>query len=170
MSDQPDTIRSCHTISSILRSRFWSLICHMSSPFSKSAQNAKGHFGQSLLHISNASTPRLQKLYHSTPLFPLEAQRKRKQRGICSGQFMTYTKIRTRVPPHQNPPKEDDKISCPNTSLQSTTRFFPRPLLLPKEQLSQGYSFGEHRRHETRSSIPIKVTVITNPIDILLHL
>jgi len=38
----------------------------------------------------------------------------------CSGQFLTYTKIRTRVPPHQNLPKTDDKISRRSTPLQST--------------------------------------------------
>jgi len=44
MSDQPDTIRSCHTISSIIRSRFWSLIFQLSSSVFKEGSECEETF------------------------------------------------------------------------------------------------------------------------------
>ena len=77
----------------------------------------------------------------------------------CSGQFLTYIKIRTRVPPHQKLLKADDKISRPNTSLQNTI-WFPRGRS----------SFREHRHPETSSSISSNMTVAINSIDIRLYI
>jgi len=65
---------------------------------------------------------------------------------------LTYTKIRTCVPPYQNLPKTDDKISRSNTSLQSTI------------QLPQGRS--SFRRNNCPKDTPPPENIAT-PISVL---
>jgi len=105
MLDQPDTIRSCHVILSIMKSRFGSLISQLSSPISKEVSECKETFWphpsdyKRHLNFSN------QGLVSMLRSFTLKPGERGSREGICSGQFLSYTRIKTRVPHHQNLPR-----------------------------------------------------------------
>jgi len=75
----------------------------------------------------------------------------------CSGQFLTYVRIKTRVPRHHNllrtPIIKVIWASPPSISSQSIIQLFPKPFLLLRNGLSRGYSFfREH--HQLKPVLP----------------
>ena len=106
MSDQPGIIWSCHMISSIMKSRFGSLISQLSSPVSKKGlRNVKRHYDQTLQITSDASNFPIQGLVSLLRSFSLKPAEWERGGGICSGQFLTCTRIKTCVPYRQNLPR-----------------------------------------------------------------
>ena len=99
MSIQPYIDHLCHTISFIMTLEPRSLICQLSSPTStfKKVQSKK-----------DSTTFQTKGEISSLPSFSLEL-REEGRRGICNGRILIYTKITTRVLPHQDRPKQMTK-------------------------------------------------------------
>ena len=102
--------------------------------------------------------------------------------SYCSGQFLTYTRIKTYLTTHQKLPKTDNRICQVDFLLESISRVFLMSLILSRNQRPRGYSsFWEiHCPEDTPPSesvanpksilsVPSKMVVTTDLSDICSH-
>ena len=131
MSSQAYSIQSCHTISSITKSRFGALITQLSKK-ARVLRNIDQDPSYYKWHLNFPSQGKLIPL-HS---FPSNSKERKNRGGVYSGQNLTQARIKTCVPRHQNFPmtlarKTSKQRQRPEHSRDHS--LLPRKLIVPRK-------------------------------------
>jgi len=146
MLNQPDLIRSCHTILSIMKSRFGSLISQLSSPIFKEGSECKEIFWPDHSDYKRRLNFLRQGLISPLSLYLWSLEKEEADGAYVVVNFWPTPGSRQVSPPLEHAEDTNNKSHLSN-SLQSIIWLFPRPFLLPRNRLSRGYSsFREHRQ------------------------